>query len=166
MWVASRTTSGALPASRASFHRSTHKHHWSPGLSPGNSYCGTGVDKSLPRLRENFKKSSVIRAQTKCIPWSSTPVRQQPSRKKPVIGSKEHGCNSVPNTLLAPAIGLAPPRLLSHWSTLASVDARVSSITGSPRTESVRGERNRVILIPDSGGPRQCARRLGTPETQ
>jgi hypothetical protein len=139
-------------------------------LSPGNSYCGTGVDKSLPRLRENFKKSSVIRAQTKCIPWSSTPVRQQPSRKKPVIGSKEHGCNSVPNTLLAPAIGLAPPSF-----TIALVNTRINTRTGqrssfkynrTPRAESVRRERNRVILVPDSGGPRQCTRRLGTPETQ
>ena len=52
---------------------------------------GRGVERSLPRAREKARNSGVTRTQTVWRPRSAGPVLQQPSRKKPVIGSKEQG---------------------------------------------------------------------------
>lgn len=75
-WVASRSTGGATPASSASFQRVTHRHHRSPGSSPGKSHSGCGVTRSLPCARENSRNSRVIFAHTVCKPTSPPPVRQ------------------------------------------------------------------------------------------
>src|SRR5207344_1424588 len=60
---------------------------------------GWGVDKSLPRKRENSKNSFVTSTQTVCEPVSASLVLQQPSRKKPVTGVSLQPCNASPNTL-------------------------------------------------------------------
>lgn len=99
-WVDSSTTGGALPASKASFQREAQRHQRSPGLKPGKSNSGRGVERSLPRDFEKARNSSVTWAQTTCTPTSPRPVRQQPSRKKPVIGRVEHGSSTPPSTFL------------------------------------------------------------------
>jgi hypothetical protein len=55
---------GAIPASKASFHRLAQRHQRSPGLSPGNCMSGLGVERSLPCSKEYFRNSFVITAQT------------------------------------------------------------------------------------------------------
>jgi hypothetical protein len=50
----------------------------------------------MPRWCE--RNSSVTTAQMVCRPWSSGPVLQHPSRKKPVIGSVPHDSSSLPRT--------------------------------------------------------------------
>ena len=86
-WVASRCTGGATPADRASFQRTAHRHHRSPGLSPANRYSGRGVIRSFPRASEYARNSGVILAQTTWVPWSFSSVWQQPSRKNPDNGA-------------------------------------------------------------------------------
>ncbi len=100
MWVASRSTGAARLRSSADFHLVTQTHHLSPGLSPGNPHSGTGVTRSLPSSTEKSKNSRVTFTQTVCKPMSSGPVRQKPSRKNPVIGSRQQHFNSVPRTLV------------------------------------------------------------------
>src|SRR5262249_8949226 len=98
--VASRSTGAARLWSSALFHRVTHTHHLSPGLSPGKPYSGTGVTRSFPSSTEKSKNSRVTFTQTVCCPTSSGPVRQKPSRKNPVIGSRQQHFNSVPKTFV------------------------------------------------------------------
>jgi hypothetical protein len=52
--VARKTTRGARPAWSASCHRGAHRHQRSPGLSPGKSSSGTGVERSLPQDFESI----------------------------------------------------------------------------------------------------------------
>ena len=95
-WVALKNKGAAAPSSRASFHLRAQTHHLSPGFSPGKSYSGTGVIRSFPRLRLNFKNSSVTFTHTLWHPRSSEHVCQKPSRKYPVKGFSEHSSNSEP----------------------------------------------------------------------
>ena len=97
-WHASNTTGGANPASLASSQRAAHKHQRSPATRPLKPYSGRGVLKSLPRLIENAKNSSVTWQQTVWLPVSSMPVSQQPVRVKPVNGLMLQVCNVVPKT--------------------------------------------------------------------
>ena len=69
-YVAFKFTFGALPALKASFQRRTHKHHESPGLSPGNFILGLGVMRSFPWDLVNSKNYYVIIAQTTWVPLS------------------------------------------------------------------------------------------------
>ena len=107
-WVLARTTLGAAPASQASFQRRAQRHQRSPGLRPVKPNSGRGVERSLPRgAGEGEEGSSVTRTQTVWRPRSEGPVLQQPSRKKPVIGSKEQGFSGSPRTLrLGSSLGL------------------------------------------------------------
>jgi len=98
--VASRSTGAARFASSADFQRVTQTHHLSPGFNPGNPQSGTGVIRSLPSSTEKSRNSCVTFTQTVCRPTSSGPVRQKPSRKNPVIGSRQQHFNSVPNTFV------------------------------------------------------------------
>ena len=84
-----------------------HKHHWSPGTRPGNWYSGLGVMRSLPFSRLNCKNGLVTIAQTRCLPRSLSSVLQQPSRKKPVRGSKEQGTRGSPRTFRATSLVMA-----------------------------------------------------------
>jgi hypothetical protein len=105
--VASRTTGGAWPAAAASNHRAAQRHHRSPGTRPGNCHCGCGVTRSLPAATVKARNASVITAQTVWTPASSGPVRQQPSRKKPVSGLREHEASGPPRTFRS--AGREPP---------------------------------------------------------
>ena len=78
--VLSSTTWGATPASSASFQRSAHRHHRSPGFRPGKRYSIRGVMRSLPWSREKSRNAAVTMAHTTCRPASSGPVAQHPSR--------------------------------------------------------------------------------------
>ena len=62
--VADSTTLGAQLALNASCQRAAHKHHLSPAFNHANSYCGMGVDKSLPLDFENTRNASVTTAHT------------------------------------------------------------------------------------------------------
>src|ERR1700720_3144104 len=104
-WVASRSTGAARLCSSADFQRVTQTHHLSPGLSPGNPHSGTGVTRSLPSSTEKSKNSRVTFTQTVCRPTSSGPVRQKPSRKNPVTGSRQQHLSSVPSTF----VGMTSP---------------------------------------------------------
>lgn len=121
MCVAPNTTCGALPCSKASFQRSTQRHQRSPLRSPGNSYSGLGVLRSFPIALENSRNASLITAQTVCNPTSPGPVRQHPSRKKPVRGLWLQSASGSPNTFLARPISFAlfalprHPTLLNGW---------------------------------------------------
>ena len=66
MWVASSTTGHATPASSDCFHRVTHTHHLSPGLSPGNPNIGNGVERSFPTCAWCARNSAVTRQHTVC----------------------------------------------------------------------------------------------------
>src|SRR5947209_6589753 len=105
--VASRSIGAARLCSSADFQRVTQTHHLSPGLSPGNPHSGTGVTRSLPSSTEKSKNSRVTFTQTVCKPTSSGPVRQKPSRKNPVIGSRQQHLSSVPRTF----VGMTSPVL-------------------------------------------------------
>ena len=106
--VLSKFTGQATPALAASNQVWAHTHQQSPGLSPGNPYCGTGVIKSLPCDLANNRKSSVKVQHTTCEPRSLASVLQHPSRYHPVIGSVEHGWSSVPLTLTLGCMLLRP----------------------------------------------------------
>lgn len=69
-----------------------------PGFKPAKRLSGRGVTRSFPREREYARNSAVTWAHTTWVPWSCALVLQQPSRKKPVTGSKEHATSAVPNT--------------------------------------------------------------------
>ena len=97
--VASRMTGGATPACQASSQRWAHRHQRSPGFSPANRSSGRGVLRSLPWAREKSRNAWVTLVQTTCCPASSLRVRQQPSRKYPVNGSKEQARKGPPSTL-------------------------------------------------------------------
>ena len=97
--VALRSTFGAQPWSKASFQRRTQRHHWSPGLRPGKENSGRGVLRSFPRFLLKVRNCSLMTAQTQCRPRSPAPVRQQPSRKKPVMGEVEQVASASPRTL-------------------------------------------------------------------
>ena len=56
MWVASSTTGGATPASKASFQRAAQRHHRSPGFKPGKSKAGLAVIRSFPRTAREFQE--------------------------------------------------------------------------------------------------------------
>ena len=87
---------GAQPASIASRQRGAHKHQRSPGLRPGKPNWGIGDERSLPQDLENSRNAAVMTAQTV---WLSSPlVLQQPSRKKPVLGSVEQTSSRSPRT--------------------------------------------------------------------
>jgi hypothetical protein len=62
------------------------------------------VLKSLPWVAEKIKNSSVTCAQTVWLPASWGPVSQHPVLVNPVIGSRLHTCNVVPNTFFAIAL--------------------------------------------------------------
>ena len=68
------------------------------------------MERSLPRERENSRKSAVITAQTVCEPVSRLSVSQQPLRNHPVLGVRLHGVRGSPNTF---TWGLSPPPLPS-----------------------------------------------------
>ena len=72
--VASTRAGSTTPASTASRHLPAHKHHASPGRSPGND--PRGVSKSFPRERVYFKNSGVTSAHTVWAPISLGPVLQ------------------------------------------------------------------------------------------
>lgn len=97
--VAARTTGAATPSrcARAQLRAVTHQR--SPGTSPGKEYAGTGLPRSLPMLRWCSRNSAVTTTQMVWLPRSCSPVRQQPSRKNPVIGSVPQGSSSPPRTL-------------------------------------------------------------------
>ena len=99
IWQLFKTIFGAIPSFSASIQRPMQRHHLSPDFSPGKSYSGIGVDRSLPALALNFKNSSLIIAQTVCIPLSSEHVSHSPFRKNPVTGFSEQEINSPPSTL-------------------------------------------------------------------
>src|SRR4029079_9788863 len=63
-FVAARTTGDATPASKASRQVAAQTHHRSPGLRPENPDSGTGVIRSLPRLRAKRRNSAVTSAHT------------------------------------------------------------------------------------------------------
>ena len=92
---------GAQFSWAASIQRCRQRHHWSPATKPGNWYSGLGVMRSFPLARLNCKNSSLTMAQTRWLPTSSELVLQQPSRKKPVRGSKEQGTKGCPKTFNA-----------------------------------------------------------------
>ena len=73
---------------------------------------------------------SVTIAQIVCITWPSPRVWQQPSRKKPVIGSVPHGSSS-------------PPR------TLRSVTGPVSQHPVGGSAQPQRGHHSQVVRGPD-----------------
>jgi hypothetical protein len=73
------TTSGATPLLCASFHLREQTHHLSFGFSPGNE-GGEGVIRLFPFDFVNSRNFFVITAQTVCVPVSSGPVLQNPSR--------------------------------------------------------------------------------------
>jgi hypothetical protein len=97
--VARSTTRGARFASQASFQRGAQRHQRSPIFNPGKPKSGSGVDRSLPRILETCRNSSVTTTHTVWLPASSEPVSQQPFRKKPVMGSIEQDWRGSPNTL-------------------------------------------------------------------
>src|SRR5438045_9274599 len=101
--VALRSTVTPRPCASANFQRLTQTHHLSPGFNPGNPHSGTGVTRSLPSSTEKSKNSRVTFTQTVCKPTSSDPVRQKPSRKNPVTGSRQQHFNSVPRTFVGTA---------------------------------------------------------------
>src|SRR5262249_87512 len=131
-WLASRSTGAARPCSSADFQRVTQTHHLSPGFNPGKPHSGIGVTRSLPSSTEKSRNSRVTFTQTVCKPMSSGAVRQKPSRKNPVIGSRQQHFSSVPRTFvgmtnrnrvlqlkrwlrLRSAGGLARPRATEAW---------------------------------------------------
>ena len=65
----------------ASFQRAAQRHHWSPGLRPGNPYSGRG-GQSLPRLAE-YREAAVTRRRP-CA--RGRRLVRQPSRNQPVMG--------------------------------------------------------------------------------
>src|SRR5258708_38851715 len=67
-WVARSTTRGAIAASTASRQRGAHRHQRSPGLRPGKPEPGIGVDRSLPRAAENFRKTPAITTHAAALP--------------------------------------------------------------------------------------------------
>ena len=101
-WVPSRNTGGAASALAASSQRWAQRHQRSPGLSPGNPCSGRGVIRSLPFERLNMRNSRVIKEHTICNPRSLGLLLQQPSRKKPVMGSIEQVSSGRPSTFLSP----------------------------------------------------------------
>lgn len=96
--VASRTTGHAAPARCTWSHLAAQTHQRSPGFRPGNPNCGIGVERSFPNCADTFRNSSVTTQQTVCFPGSWGPVLQQPSRKKPVIGSSPQLSSGWPST--------------------------------------------------------------------
>ena len=98
LWVPAKSTGGATPASRASFHRDAHRHHLSPGFKPGKLEPGTGVLRSLPWDLVYVKNSAVISAQITWVPRSWGPVTHTPVRKNPVMGEVQQVWSSVPST--------------------------------------------------------------------
>ena len=66
--------------------------------APGNRYSGTGVIRSLPIRSWCSRNAAVTTAQIVWLPRSSGPVRQHPSRKKPVMGSVLQESSAPPNT--------------------------------------------------------------------
>jgi hypothetical protein len=69
------------------------------GLQAGKAELGIGVVRSLPQDLENSRNAAVMTAQTVWLPTSSPLVLQQPSRKKPVLGSLEQTSSRSPRTL-------------------------------------------------------------------
>ena len=98
-FVDCRATRGAHPASSASCQRAAQRHQRSPGFNPGKPNAGFGVERSLPWLRENARKSAVNSTHTACSPMSSELVLQHPSLKKPVSGSSLQDLIGSPSTL-------------------------------------------------------------------
>ncbi len=105
--VLSSLICGAQSAASASAQRLIHKHHWSPETSPGNWNSGRGVMRSFPLSRLNCRNGLETIAQTRCLPRSLSSVLQQPSRKKPVKGSKEQGTRGSPSTFRATSLVMA-----------------------------------------------------------
>ena len=144
-WVRVSQTRGAAWLRCASSHLAAQRHHRSPGLSPGNPNSGRGVDRSLPRSRENSRNSAVISAQTVCEPRSISPVLQQPSRKKPVSGSMPQSSRGSPKTLVDSLICSSITRLsLARISDSASQFGGCGSLMTLPDTSySERKHRDR-----------------------
>ena len=68
------------------------------GFQTGKAVSELGVERSLPRERENSRNSAVMIAQTVCEPTSRDSVSQQPLRNQPVLGARLHGASGSPNT--------------------------------------------------------------------
>ena len=78
-------------------------------LEPGNIHCGCGVTRSLPRdsreLEELLGHDRADDVDTEV----AEPMRQYPSRWKPVTGSSEQGSRSPPRTFTSGSLR-RPPR--------------------------------------------------------
>jgi hypothetical protein len=98
--VAEITIFGATSASYACFHRLAHRHHLSPGLSPGKLYSGIGVDKSFPIVLEKAKKDSVATMQMVCSPPSDGNNSHSPFRENPVVGCMQQTRSGFPYIFL------------------------------------------------------------------
>ena len=121
LWVRLRNTRGAISFSCASSHRAAQRHQRSPGCKPGNPNSGLGVERSLPRDRENSRNSRVSRTHTVCDPKSSSLVLQQPSRKKPAFGFSLQVSSASPNTFTARSIARSPKSMVAEFTTWKSV---------------------------------------------
>ena len=98
MLVASSNTLGAQPASYASTHLETHRHHLSPSFKPLKLYKGLSLVKSFPLLFEKSKNLSVTTVQTVYVQISLIPVLQYPSLYAPVKGLSQHSSSSFLKT--------------------------------------------------------------------
>ena len=92
------------------------------GLEPGKPHSGCGVTKSFPSSTEKSRNSRVTLTQTVCRPRSSGPVRQNPSRKNPVIGSRQQHFRSVPRTFVGITIARWLNKPLGHAKSGSSVE--------------------------------------------
>ena len=102
--VPSRNTGGAFPATNASFQREAHKHHRSPGCTPGKRNLGTGVLRSFPTDFVKSRNSAVACTQITCNPRSFSSVEQHPSRFQPVRGFNEQVFRMPPKTFRSVAM--------------------------------------------------------------
>ena len=94
--VAARMTRGACPASNASRQRAAHRHQRSPGLSPGKSKSGCGVERSLPLALEKARNSAVTSTHTVCRPDILGAGMAAAGAKKPVSGRSEQLLSGSP----------------------------------------------------------------------
>ena len=102
-------------------HLKAHKHHLSPAFKPLKLYIGISLVKSFPLFFEKSKNSSVIIAQTVCVPMSLLPVLQNPSLYTPVTGFKQHNSRSLPKTFNCPTLCEFSFRILSLTSFIKNV---------------------------------------------
>ena len=118
----------------------------SPGSRPGKPTWGIGDERSLPQDLENLEKRCGRDGADRALPTSSPLVLQQPSRKKPVLGSASRRCFYSPRTFRG-EFGRPPPFPLSSLSSIADpgpppLPPRISPSTVG-RTMALRKVSNR-----------------------